>query len=95
VSTDTWIAAHPAETRAFCDAMLATAVWANHNRDKTAQILAGALKIDAHVVDTMHRAVFAEKVSPALLQPVVDAGLAYGALTKPIAPADVFSPQVL
>jgi NitT/TauT family transport system substrate-binding protein len=95
VSTDAWIAAHPAETKAFCAAMLATAAWANRNHDKTAPILAKALKMDEHVVDTMRRAVFAEKVTPALLGPVVDAGLAYGALTKPISPADAFSRQVL
>jgi hypothetical protein len=75
--------------------MLAASAWANRNHDKTAQILADDLKMDVHVIETMHRAVFGEKVTPALLQPVVDAGLAYGALTKPIAPADVFSSAVL
>jgi NitT/TauT family transport system substrate-binding protein len=95
VSTDAWIAGHPAETRAFCGAMLATAAWANRNHDKTAPILATALKMDEHVIDTMRRAVFAEKLTPGLLQPVLDAGLAYGALTKPISPADAFSREVL
>ncbi len=95
VSTDTWINAHPAETKAFCDAMLAAAVWANHNHERTAPILAKALTMDQHIIDGMHRAVFAEKVTPQLMQPVIDAGIEYGALSKPHSPADVFARQVL
>jgi NitT/TauT family transport system substrate-binding protein len=95
VSTDTWIAAHPKETKAFCEAMLASAIWANHNHALTAQILSKALKMDEHLIETMRRAAFGERVQPELLQPVIDSGLQYGALPRPFVAADAFSRQIL
>jgi hypothetical protein len=43
----------------------------------------------------MRRAVFAEQTTPALIQPVIDAGVAYHALNKPLVAADVFSQYAL
>jgi hypothetical protein len=39
----------------------------------------------------MRRAVFAETVTPRLLQPVIDAGAMYGALGKGLSAEDAFS----
>lgn len=95
VSTTAWTDAHSAETRSFCNAMLATAAWANRHHPETARILSAALKVDLHIVETMRRAVFGERVMPQMLLPVIAAGTEYGALTKPPSAASMFSPYVM
>jgi hypothetical protein len=32
----------------------------------------------------MHRAIFAEQLTPQMIQPVIEAGLHYGAIAKPM-----------
>jgi ABC-type nitrate/sulfonate/bicarbonate transport system substrate-binding protein len=91
VATESWIDAHGDDARKFAQALHATALWANRNHDKTADISARTLKIDPAVVRTMRRAVFAETVTPRLLQPVIDAGAMYGALGKAQSAEDAFS----
>ena len=49
-----------------------------------ADMVAKLLKIDTPVVQKMHRAIFAEQLTPAMIQPVIEAGLKYGAITKPM-----------
>lgn len=91
VATEAWIDAHAEDARKFAQALHATALWANRNHDKTADLSARTLKIDPAVVRTMRRAVFAETVTPRLLQPVIDAGVTYGALGKAQPAEDAFS----
>jgi NitT/TauT family transport system substrate-binding protein len=95
VATEAWIEAHGDEAHRFAQALHATALWANRNHDKTADISARTLKIDPAVVRTMRRAVFAETVTPRLLQPVIDAGATYGALGKAQSADDAFSRYAL
>jgi NitT/TauT family transport system substrate-binding protein len=95
VATEAWIEAHGDEARRFAQALRATALWANRNHDKTADISARTLKIEPAVVRTMRRAVFAETVTPRLLQPVIDAGVTYGALGKAQPAEDAFSRYAL
>jgi NitT/TauT family transport system substrate-binding protein len=95
VATEAWIEAHGDEARRFAQALHATALWANRNRDKTADISARTLKIEPAVVRTMRRAVFAETATPRLLQPVIDAGVTYGALGKGQPAEDAFSRYAL
>jgi NitT/TauT family transport system substrate-binding protein len=84
VATESFIAAHSDDLRRFSAILHTTAMWANRNRDKTAEMVAKLLKIDDPIVRKMHRAVFAEQLTPAMIQPVIEAGLKYGAITKPI-----------
>jgi len=91
VGTESWIDIHADEAKRFAQALHAAALWANRNHDKTAPISAKFLNIDPIVVRTMRRAVYPEQVTPALLQPVIDAGVAYHALSKPLVAADAFS----
>jgi NitT/TauT family transport system substrate-binding protein len=95
IATESWIGAHADDVRHLAQAMRATAIWANRNRDKTAAFSAQFLNIDIAVVRKMRRAVFAEVVTPQLLQPVIDAGVAYGALAEHMSVADVFSRYAL
>lgn len=95
VATESWIASHADAAKGFAQALHAAALWANRNHDKTAPISAKFLNIDPAVVRAMRRAVYPEQVTPALLQPVIDAGLTYHALTKPLVAADAFNESAL
>jgi NitT/TauT family transport system substrate-binding protein len=95
VATESWIDGHAAEAKGSAQALHLAAPWANHNHDKTALISAKLLNIDPAVVRSMRRAIFAEQTTPALLQPVIDAGVAYHALSKPLVAADAFSEYAL
>ena len=91
IATEAWIDAHADDVRHLAQALRATAVWANRNHEKTAGFAARFLKIDVTVVRSMRRAIFAELATPQLLQPVIDAGRTYGALSQRLNPEDVFS----
>jgi NitT/TauT family transport system substrate-binding protein len=77
-TTGAWAKANPDIVRRFQKSMVTTAAWANRNRSQSAQILNKATKID--VKPTMKRAVFGEKLDPALMQPLIDATAKYGTL---------------
>jgi NitT/TauT family transport system substrate-binding protein len=95
VASESWIDGHADEAKRFAQALHAAALFANRNHDKTAPITAKLLNIDPTVVRAMRRAVYPEQVTPALLQPVIDAGVAYHALSKPLVAADAFNPGAL
>lgn len=95
VAPGSWIDGHADEAKRFAQALHAAALYANRNHDKTAPITAKLLNIEPDVVKAMRRAVYPEQVTPALLQPVIDAGVAYHALSKPLVAADAFNPGAL
>ena len=91
VATESWIAVHADDVRRFSSALHVAAIWANRHRDQTAETVAKMLKLDVSTVRTMHRAVFAEQLTPQMIQPAIDKGLHYGALTKPIRSEELIS----
>jgi NitT/TauT family transport system substrate-binding protein len=95
VATDAWIAANAETARRFGDAMRQAAVWANRNQDKTAVVVSAAMKIDPAVVRSMRRATFLEHANLAVVQPVIDVGAQYGALSARFPAADLFFPGAL
>jgi alanine dehydrogenase len=60
--------------------MLETAIWANKNHAKTADILINTLHVDAAVVPSMTRAIFAESLQASQIQPVIDVAVKYGGI---------------
>lgn len=72
-----WALAHPDLVRRFDAAMHDTAVWANANQSKSAGIVATYTKMDPAALATMTRSRYAEQLTPALLQPVVDVSAKY------------------
>jgi NitT/TauT family transport system substrate-binding protein len=90
-----WLTANPDVARRFSNAMQQAAVWANRNHDKTAELVSAATKIDISVVREMHRATFLEHVNLSVVQPVIDVGAKYGALSAPFPAADLFYPGAL
>jgi NitT/TauT family transport system substrate-binding protein len=79
--TNDWAKANPDLVRAFQRVMRDTAIWANKNHAKTADILVNTLHVDAALVPSMTRAVFAEALKPADIQPVIDCAAKYGGVS--------------
>jgi NitT/TauT family transport system substrate-binding protein len=78
-----WIAAHPALAKRFTVAMSVAARWANSHHAQTAQILARRYHTPPGVIATMVRATYPERLTAALIQPVVDVAARYG-VVRPI-----------
>jgi NitT/TauT family transport system substrate-binding protein len=81
-STSEWAKANPDQVRLFQRVMHETAVWANKNHAKTADILVNVLHVDAAVVPTMTRAIFAETLQPSQIQPPIDVAVKYGGIAS-------------
>jgi NitT/TauT family transport system substrate-binding protein len=77
VATRQWANEHPDLVKRFTAVIHDTAVWANKNPQLTAGILAKYDKIDPAVIAAMARNHYAEQISPALMQPLIDASAKY------------------
>jgi NitT/TauT family transport system substrate-binding protein len=83
-TTGTWAKAHPDLVKRFSKAISQTAAWANKNQTASGEILMKYTKIV--VGPGMKRTIYAEKLDPALVQPLIDAAAKYG-ITKASFPA--------
>jgi NitT/TauT family transport system substrate-binding protein len=83
-TTGTWAKAHPDLVKKFSKAMTQTAEWANKNQAASGVLLTKYTKIE--VAPGMKRTVYADKLDPALVQPLIDASAKYG-ITKATFPA--------
>jgi NitT/TauT family transport system substrate-binding protein len=77
--SSSWVNAHADLVARFANAIHTTAVWANTpaNRVRSGAILSAETKIPSAVISTMTRARYGEKLTPALIQPVVDVAARY------------------
>ena len=72
-----WAQAHPDVVSRFAAAIRETALWANKNTDKSAEILAKYSKLALDLVKQTVRAVYATTLTPAQLQPTIDGAVRY------------------
>ena len=72
-----WVKDHPSLAKRFASVMRETAIWANANPDQTGPILSKYSKIDQALIATIARAHFAEQLTPALCQPLIDVAAKY------------------
>lgn len=72
---------NPALVSRFAAVMRQTADWANRNLQQSGAILAKYTKIDPAVIATMVRVRYAEQLSAALMQPVIDVSAKYNKFT--------------
>jgi NitT/TauT family transport system substrate-binding protein len=93
-STAAWVSANPDLARKFAAMIYRAAAWSNTHRAQTAEVLIGLTKLDPAIVRAMPRVVFDESPDPAALKPHLDAALKYGLITKPVAPEDLFAPEL-
>jgi len=88
-----WANAHPDVVRRFADAIAEAGDWANKNHDASAKVLESYTKQPMN--PNQKRAYYPERVSPALLQPLLDVSAKYGLLKSTFPAKDVIAPQVL
>jgi NitT/TauT family transport system substrate-binding protein len=86
-ATGDWLAKNPDVAKKFADAMAETADWANTNHDRAAEILFKYTKIDTRKSHVR----FARRLSAAIVQPVLDAGIQYKMLDKSASLNDLIS----
>jgi NitT/TauT family transport system substrate-binding protein len=89
VVTRDWLTRNPGTAAKLIAAMRETAVWANHNRDLSAPILAKYAKIPLEKIARFHRGTFGESFNLGLIQPVIDAAATYGAIPRGFPAAEI------
>lgn len=72
-----WATAHAEIVSRFAAVIHDTAVWANHNQAQSGAMLAKYTNIPAAAIATMVRSHYAEELTPALMQPGIDASAKY------------------
>jgi NitT/TauT family transport system substrate-binding protein len=77
-TTAQWAKDHPDAVGRFAAVMRQTADWANKNQAKTAEILVKYTKMDPAVIATTVRSRYGDRVTPALMQPVINVSAKYG-----------------
>lgn len=76
-TTEQWAEEHRDVVTRFATAMRETAAWANKNPDQSGRIVAKYTRIDPAVLSTMTRSQYAEGLTPASLQPLIDVSAKY------------------
>jgi NitT/TauT family transport system substrate-binding protein len=76
-ATAQWAHDHPDAVARFAAAIHETAVWTNKNPQQSGQILAKYTKLDPVVIATMVRSEYAEVLTPASMQPLIDVSAKY------------------
>jgi NitT/TauT family transport system substrate-binding protein len=71
-TTVEYAAAHPDVIRRFAAAIHDASVWANRNPAQSGVIMAKYSKVDMATMNAMSRAIYAEALTPASLQPSID-----------------------
>lgn len=90
VATTDWVAANPEVARRFRTLVYKTAIWANTHQPQTAEILSDATKVKLDVIHATPRARYAEKDNIELLEPVIEAAVKYGLISKRPNARDLF-----
>ena len=91
-ATKDWLAKNDATARTFAGVIARTSAWANTHQRESAPMLQKYLPIPDGVLTTMHRARFSERLDPAVMQPVLDAGVKGGVLKSAVNARDLIAP---
>jgi NitT/TauT family transport system substrate-binding protein len=90
-TTAAYAKAHPDVVRAYAQAMVMAADWANHNQDESGKILAASTGIP--VGANASRLLFATSLDPKAMQALIDASAKYGALKNSFPVTQLLVPQ--
>lgn len=80
-TTLAWAKANVDLAHRFEKVMYETAAWANKNQDKSADILAAAMRLDPEVVHNSNRIQYSTRRDPSLLQPMINLTAKYAGIT--------------
>jgi NitT/TauT family transport system substrate-binding protein len=89
LATQPWASAHADLARTFATIVRETGRWANGNHAASAAILAKYTSISPDLLTRMERSYFGDRLTPGLLQPLIDAGVKYGAIPKTFPAAEI------
>lgn len=89
VGNSDWLTAHRDVALRFAAAIVKAAAWGNAHPVESAAILVKYSHLDPAVAASMKRAHYGTEVSPALIQPVIDASVRYGAIPRTFPAADI------
>jgi len=90
VTTQDWVRRNPGPAARFAAAIREIAAWVNKNAAASAPILSKYTKIPPEVIEHMHRGQFAERFDVALMQPVIEASVTYGVISKSFPASELF-----
>lgn len=91
VTTRGWLAQNRQTAKRLVKAVYDCAKWSNEHQDLTAPILMKYAKLDAAKVSSMRRVLYATEMTPALIQPEIDAGVRFNAIARPTNAADLIA----
>jgi NitT/TauT family transport system substrate-binding protein len=88
-ATKDWLVKNPASAKKFVAAIGRAATWENAHRGDTGAMLQKFLPVTDDVLAKMVRARYAERLDPALIQPVLDTAAKYDVLKAPMSATDL------
>ncbi len=91
-TTPSYASAHPDVVRRFVASIREASIWGNKNPDKSAPLLQKYAKVDSSIIATMSRAVYAETLTPEIVQPTIDFGAKYKLLDTAFPAKDILLP---
>jgi NitT/TauT family transport system substrate-binding protein len=94
VANDKWLAGNKATADRFAGVMRATAQWANANSKDAQAFLTTYTKLDPAVIAATNHVHWAERLDPAMIQPVLDVIVAYKMLPHGFPAAELFAPGI-
>jgi NitT/TauT family transport system substrate-binding protein len=90
-----WAGEHPDLVKKVARVMRECAAWANKNEPATADILAHETKIEPATLKSMVRSVYAERLEPGAIQPLIDLAAHYGLLKAAFPAQDLIDKNAL
>jgi NitT/TauT family transport system substrate-binding protein len=84
IATTDWLTKNAATARKLVGVIYETARWANTHHDESLPILAKYNKLDPERMRGIVRAAYATRVDTGLIQPVIDIGVRYKTIEKPL-----------
>ncbi len=91
VSNGDWAAKNAAVVRKVGQILMRAGAFANGHHDQTADLVAAFSGIEPATVRTMARAVFADKLDPADIQPLINVAVRYGAIKQRFPATELFN----
>jgi len=86
-----WISANRELARRYAQALMKAGQWANTHQDDSGQILTKYLHLTPEQVRTLtgHRVIYAERLDPSLMQPIISVAARYGIIPKAFPAGDM------
>jgi NitT/TauT family transport system substrate-binding protein len=86
-----WISANRDLARRYAQALMKAGQWANTHQDDSSQILTKYLHLTPEEVRTLkgHRVIYAERLDPSLMQPIISVAARYGIIPKAFPAGDM------